>query len=92
MSINSISEIRNSDIIIENKVENKEITDIAVQEIINDEFDKLEEWIDNKLDDAKNTSIDFYNNFHVEIPGNKNNKNESDKDEEEVIQNEEDDY
>ena len=92
MSVNKISEIRDSDIILENKDENKEITDIIVQEIINNEFDKLEDWVDNQLDDAKNASIDFFNNFQVDIPGQKRKTTESDKDDDEVIQNEGDDF
>ena len=50
---------------------NNEFTEISAQEIINSEFDNLEEWIDDQFDDIKKQCKDCYNNFSVEFPNNK---------------------
>ena len=62
----------------QSKQKPKKITDIDVINIINKEFDELEDWVEEEMLKIKNKCIDDYNNFS-EIVGKRaerSNKNE----------------
>ena len=57
---------------------------LSPSEIINNEFDLLEDWIDNQFKEIKKECLDKYNNFSVPFP------NEAKKSDIQSINNEED--
>ena len=59
------------------KKKKAEINETTVREILDMEFDALEEWVETELDKIKNQCIDDFNNFHISIPSNKQIKKES---------------
>ena len=59
------------------KKKKAEINETTVREILDMEFDALEEWVETELDKIKNQCIDDFNNFHISIPSNKQIQKES---------------
>ena len=59
------------------KKKKAEINETTVREILDMEFDALEEWFETELDKIKNQCIDDFNNFHISIPSNKQIQKES---------------
>ncbi len=55
----------------EPKKKNQEINEMTVREILDMEFDSLEEWVETELDKIKNKCIDDFNNFNITLPSNK---------------------
>ena len=78
MSISS----KDSKSLRESRVSENQFTDISAQEIINNEFDSLEEWYEKQLGNIKKKCLDNYNNFHVVFPNEKNKVKEKEKDKE----------
>ena len=74
MESESISSSRDSRNLTDRTLINNEFTEISAQEIINSEFDNLEEWVDDQFDDIKKQCIDCYNNFSVDFPNNNKKK------------------
>ena len=62
----------------ESKLNDTEINEIFVQEIINNEFDNIEDWVDKVFNNIKKKWLGGYNNFKIDIPYEINNK-ENDK-------------
>ena len=59
------------------KKKKAEINEKTEREILDMEFDALEEWVETELDKIKNQCIDDFNNFHISIPSNKQIQKES---------------
>jgi len=59
------------------KKEKQEINETAVREILDLEFDALEEWVETELDKIKNKCIDDFNGFKITFPSNKPNNKET---------------
>ena len=59
------------------KKKKAEINETTLREILDMEFDALEEWVETELDKIKNQCIDDFNNFHISIPSNKQIQKES---------------
>ena len=53
------------------KKKKTEINETTVREILDIEFDALEEWVETELDKIKNKCIDDFNNFNITFPSNK---------------------
>ena len=62
---------------------NSKLTDesnqISIQEMIDNQFDELENWVDQELDIVKKDCLNMYNNFKVNYKNNKNKKKEGNK-------------
>ena len=52
----------------EPKKKNQEINEMTVREILDMEFDSLEEWVETELDKIKNKCIDDFNGFNITFP------------------------
>ena len=52
----------------EPKKKNQEINEMTVREILDMEFDSLEEWVEIELDKIKNKCIDDFNGFNITFP------------------------
>ena len=74
---------KDSKTLTESKISENEFNDISVQEIINNEFDALEEWYDKQLSNIKKKCLDDYNNFHIDFPNEQKKDKESNSFEEE---------
>ena len=61
----------------DSKLNETQFNEISVQEIINNEFDNLEDWADEQINKIKKQSIDKYNKFKVDFP-NENQKKDID--------------
>ena len=53
------------------KKKKTKINETTVREILDMEFDALEEWVETELDKIKNKCIDDFNNFNITFPSNK---------------------
>ena len=75
MAENELSESsKDSKTIGDSKLTEPEFSEITAQEIIINEFDNLEDWIDEQFDNLKKKCLDDYNNFKVQIPNENQNK------------------
>ena len=52
----------------ESKISEEKINDSTAQEIINNEFEILEDWVDEQFNSIKKMCINKYNNFNVNFP------------------------
>ena len=53
----------------------EESNQISIQEIIDNQFDELENWLDEEFENVKKDCFNMYNNFKVNYKINKNEEN-----------------
>ena len=70
MSISS----KDSRNLTESKIIDNEFNEISAQDIINNEFDNLEDWTDEQLNKIKSKCLSYYNNFQIDFPNQKKSK------------------
>lgn len=70
----SISSSKDSKNLEDSKL-TEESNQMSIQEIIDNQFDELENWVDEQFENVKKDCMNAYHNFKVEFGNKKNKKN-----------------